>query len=107
VRKMLWEGGSAAVDASQDPMIELARSVDAESRAVRKQYEDEVEAPVQAGSEKIARARFAIYGISQPPDATFTLRLNVGTVRGWRGNGREIEPVPYLRWLYEQAADKD
>ena len=107
VRKMLWEGGSAAVDASQDPMIELARSVDAESRAVRKQYEDEVEAPVQAGSEKIARARFAIYGTSQPPDATFTLRLNVGTVRGWRENGREIEPFTYLRGLYERATDQD
>src|SRR5215469_750811 len=107
VRKQLWEGGAAAVDASHDPMIELARAIDAESRAVRKQYEDEVEAPVQAGSEKISRARFAIYGTSQPPDATFTLRLNVGTVKGWRENGREIEPFTYLGRLYERATDQD
>ena len=107
VRKQLWEGGAAAVDASHDPMIELARAIDAESRAVRKQYEDEVEAPEQAASEKIAHARFAIYGTTQPPDATFTLRLNVGTVRGWRENGREIEPFTYLRRLYERATDQD
>jgi hypothetical protein len=107
VRKQLWEGGAAAVDASHDPMIELARAVDAESRAVRKQYEDEVEAPEQAASEKIAHARFTIYGTSQPPDATFTLRLNVGTVRGWRENGREIEPFTYLRRLYERATDQE
>lgn len=107
VRKQLWDGGAAAVDASHDPMIELARSVDAESRAVRKQYEDEVEAPEQAGSEKIARARFTIYGTSQPPDATFTLRLNVGTVRGWREDGREIEPFTVLRRLFERATGQD
>jgi hypothetical protein len=107
VRKQLWEGGAAAVDASHDPMIELARAVDAESRAVRKQYEDDVEAPEQAASEKIARARFTIYGTTQPPDATFTLRLNVGTVRGWRENGREIEPFTYLRRLYERATDQE
>jgi hypothetical protein len=103
VRKRLWDGGAAAVDASQDPMIALARSVDARAREVRKQYEDEVEAPEDAASEKIAAARFKVYGASEPPDATFTLRLNVGTVTGWQENGREIEPFTYLSRLYERA----
>jgi hypothetical protein len=103
VRKQLWDGGAAAVDASQDPMIELARSIDTESRAVRKRYEDEVEAPVDAASQKIARARFAIYGTSQPPDATFTLRLNFGLVKGWHEDGREIAPFTHLAQLYERA----
>jgi Peptidase S46 len=107
LRKQLWEGGAAAVDASHDPMIELARSIDAESRAVRKRYEDEVEAPVDAASERIARARFKIYGTTIPPDATFTLRLNFGTVKGWREDGREIEPFTYLRRLFERATDQD
>jgi len=107
VRQQLWEGGAAAVDASRDPMIELARSVDAESRAVRKRYEDEVEAPEQAAAQRIARARFAIYGTSVPPDATFTLRLNFGTVQGWREGDHEIAPFTYLARLFERATDQE
>jgi Peptidase S46 len=103
VRKQLWDGGAAAVDASHDPMIELARAVDAEARAVRKRDEDEVEAPEEAAAQKIARARFAIYGTSQPPDATFTLRLNFGLVKGWREDGREINPFTHLGQMYERA----
>jgi hypothetical protein len=107
VRRQLWEGGAAAVDASHDPMIALARSVDAESRAVRRRREDEVEAPEEAAAEKIGRARFAIYGTSVPPDATFTLRLNFGTVQGWRENGREIAPFTHLSGLFERATDQE
>jgi hypothetical protein len=107
LRQSLWEGGAAAVDALHDPMIELARAVDGDSRAVRKRYEDEVEAPQQAGSQKIAHARFRIYGTTLPPDANFTLRLNFGTVKGWREDGREIEPFTYLARLFERATDQE
>ncbi|MBV8909825.1 MAG: S46 family peptidase [Gammaproteobacteria bacterium] len=107
LREQLWQGGAAAVDASTDPMIALARSVDAEARAVRKRYEDEVEAPEEAGSEKIARARFRIYGTSQPPDATFTLRLNFGTVKGWHEDDREVEPFTHLSRLFERATGRE
>ncbi len=88
-------------------MIEFARSVDAPARTVRKSYEDEVEAPVDAASEKIARARFAVYGTSLPPDATFTLRLNVGTVQGWKEDGREVEPFTRLARLFERATGQE
>ena len=107
VRMKLWEGGAAAVEASDDPMIKLARLVDPEARAVRKRYEDQVEAVVQAASERIAEARFAIYGTSLPPDATFTLRLNFGTVQGWEENGRRIEPFTYLGRIFERATGED
>ena len=103
VRKQLWEGGSAAVEGSADPMIVFARSVDAQARAIRKNYEDEVEAPVDAASERIAKARFKVYGTSQPPDANFTLRLNFGTVQGWNENGHDVEPFTHLARLYERA----
>ncbi|MBS0365772.1 MAG: S46 family peptidase [Proteobacteria bacterium] len=103
VRQQLWEGGAAAVNASHDPMIELARAVDDAARAVRKRLEDEVEAPVDAATEKIAQARFAVYGTSMAPDATFTLRLNFGTVKGWQEDGREIEPYTHLAQLYARA----
>ena len=106
-RVQLWGGGQAAVEASHDPMIELARAVDPEARAVRKRYEDQVEAPVDAAAEKIARARFAVYGTSEPPDATFTLRLNVGTVQGWKEGSTPVEPFTHLSRLFERATGED
>src|SRR6185437_492229 len=107
VRMQLWNGGQAAIDASQDPMIRLAKQVDAPARAVRKRYEDEVEAPSQAAAERIARARFNILGTSVAPDATFTLRLNFGTVQGWVENGEPVQPFTYVRRLYERNTGQD
>jgi hypothetical protein len=107
VRKALWEGGAAAVDASSDPMIQLARSIDPDARAVRKIYEDEVQAAVAAGQEKIAKARFAVLGTKVYPDATFTLRLSYGDVRGWEEKGKAVEPFTKLSRLYERTTGKD
>src|SRR6185312_4426934 len=89
-RKALWEGGAAVVEASSDPMIALARAIDPDARAVRKIYEDEVQAPVAAGQEKLAKARFAVLGTKVYPDATFTLRLSYGDVRGWVEKGQPV-----------------
>ena len=102
-RKRLWQRGKAAVDASQDPMIALARSIDAEARAIRRQYEDEVEAPVASAAEKIAAARFRAYGTNTYPDATFTPRLNYGTVQGWVENGASVPPFTQLERAFERA----
>jgi len=106
VRMALWTGGQAAIDASDDPMIQIAKLVDADARAVRKRYEDEVEAVEQRGQDRIARARFAVYGTSMYPDATFTLRLNYGTVQGWQENGRQIEPYTLLGGIFDRATGK-
>ncbi|MEP6885530.1 MAG: S46 family peptidase [Gammaproteobacteria bacterium] len=103
VRKQLWLGGKPAVDASLDPMIELARAVDGEARAVRKRYEDQVQAPSAAASQRIAASRFKVYGTNIYPDATFTLRLNYGTVSGWEENGKPVEPFTYLDRAFERA----
>jgi hypothetical protein len=103
VRKLLWEGGKAAVDQSRDPMIELARSIDADSRALRKRFDDEVEAPITAASTRIAAARFKAFGTRIYPDATFTLRLNYGTVTGWTENGAAVPPFTYLDRAFERA----
>jgi len=103
VRERLWGGGKAAVDASLDPMIELARAIDGDARAIRKQMEDEVEAPIAAASARIAAARFKAYGTNSYPDATFTLRLNYGTVQGWVENGTPIEPFTYLGRAFDRA----
>jgi hypothetical protein len=104
VRKALWTGGERAVAASDDPMIALARRVDPQARALRKRYEDEVDAPERAASQRIAPARVALVGTSGFTDADFTLRLSYGAVRGWtEENGRHIEPFTRLGRLFERA----
>jgi len=103
VRKQLWEGGKAAVDASRDPMIELARAVDVDARALRKKLEDEVEAPQTAASAKIAAERFKVFGTRVYPDATFTLRLNYGKVAGWLENGTPVDPFTHLSRAFDRA----
>jgi hypothetical protein len=103
VRMQLWAGGAAAVNASRDPMIALARSIDPAARVLRRRYEDEVEAPMQTAAEQIARARFAASGTTVYPDANFTLRLNAGTVQGWQENGAQVPPFTQLRGLFARA----
>lgn len=106
-RKALWEGGTAGIESSNDPMIVLARSIDGEARAVRKIYEDEVQAPVAAAQERIAKARFAVLGTNTYPDATFTLRLSYGAVDGWVEKGQKVEPYTRLSRLFERTTGKD
>ncbi len=106
VRKQLWEGGQAAIDASTDPMIRIAKLVDTDARALRKQYEDEVEAVIDAAQEKIAAARFQSLGTAVYPDATFTLRLNYGTVQGWNEAGMAVEPFTRLGRAFERATNE-
>lgn len=107
VRNALWEGGAAAIEASSDPMIALARDIDGDARAVRKIYEDEVQGPVAAAQERIAQARFAVLGTNTYPDATFTLRLSYGAVQGWVEKGTPVEPFTRLSRLYERVSGKD
>jgi hypothetical protein len=102
-RKKLWEGGRTAVAGSHDPMIELARSLDGEARALRKRFDDEVEAPITAASRRIAAVRFRTYATRVYPDASFTLRLNFGTVQGWVENGTPVEPITQLGRAFERA----
>jgi len=89
-RKRLAEGGMAAIEASTDPMILLARLVDPEARRLRSIYDNQVDEPRQQAYAKIAQARFAAYGKNIYPDATFTLRLAFGTVKGYEENGRQL-----------------
>src|SRR6202012_4916913 len=87
VRKALWDGGLDAVKASDDPMIQYVLKIDAEARRLRTAYDARVTGPTTAAAEKIAKARFAVFGTSIYPDATFTLRLSYGEVAGWTYRG--------------------
>ena len=105
-RKKLYDGGKEAVAASKDSLIELAKIVDEESRAVRKIIENQVEEPKRQAYDKIARAKFAVEGTSTYPDATFTLRLSFGTVKGYEEAGKQIPFETTMAGLYERATEK-
>lgn len=106
IRKQLYQGGAAAVSAAKDPMIELARLVDGPARGARKTFESQDETKQQAYAE-IAKARFALEGTSSYPDATFTLRLSYGVVRGYEENGKTVAPLTNFAGLYQRAAEHD
>jgi hypothetical protein len=102
-RKKLVEGGAAAVEASTDPMLVLVRRLDADARALRKQYETEVEEPERQAYGDLAKVRFATLGRNVAPDATFTLRLAFGTVRGYEAEGQTIPYCTTISGVFEKA----
>src|SRR5438876_11468011 len=104
-RKRLYEGGQKAVDESTDPMIVLARLVDPAARAVRKIMETQVDEVKRQAYAKIARAKYAIEGGSTYPDATFTLRLAFGVVKGFEENGQPIPFETNFAGLYLRAKE--
>ncbi|EEF59754.1 S46 family peptidase [Pedosphaera parvula] len=103
-RKHLYEGSAAAVTAAHDPMIELARLVDPDARALRKVAEEQDEIKQQAHA-AISRARNALLGTSGYPDATFTLRLSFGTVKGYEEDKKTVLPFTTLGGLYARAKE--
>ncbi len=105
IRKQLYEGGQQAIDASTDPFIAVMRAIDPDARAARKEYEDKVESVVRRDGATIAKARFAQSGFNQPPDATFTLRLSYGQVKGYQENGKAIPFDTNIGGAFEHAAE--
>ena len=103
VRKALWDGGLAAIEASDDPMIRFMLKIDPEARRVRREYEDKVEGPTARAAAAIARARFAVLGDSVYPDGTFTPRVSFGRVAGWTWRGKTTAPFTRFSGLYQRA----
>jgi hypothetical protein len=100
-------GNRKVVDDSRDPMIVLARLVDADARALRARFENEVESIIDRANETIAKARFAVYGTSVYPDATFTLRLSFGTIAGWKERGVDVNPITVVGGAFERHTGAD
>jgi len=102
-RKRLVDGGVKAVESSDDPMIVFARTIDADARALRKRFEEEVEEPERQAYAEIAKVRFAVLGKSIPPDATFTLRLAYGVVKSYDAEGQKVPFATTFSGLNERA----
>ncbi|WP_269515931.1 S46 family peptidase [Brevundimonas subvibrioides] len=103
VRRALWEGGLAAVEASDDPMIQYLLSIQDETRAIRADWETRVQAPTDQASERLATARFEAYGDSVYPDATGTLRLTYGKIEGSDVPGQRWGPFTTFAGLWDRA----
>jgi hypothetical protein len=106
-RKSLVDGGEQAVQTSTDPLIVMARRIDPVIREQRKWLEENVAGVETTAGEKIGKARFAVYGKSSYPEATFTLRLSYGTVTGYPMNGTVAPPKTTLFGLYDRADSFD
>ncbi len=110
LRKKLVSGGLEAIFQCQDPMIKLALLVDPVSRGLRAKYEKTVEAVETRNGTRIARAMFRLKGTSIPPDATGTLRLSFGAVKGYVENGKKVPFQTTYAGLYDisaKAGNKD
>ena len=106
-RQRLFDGGQPAIVGSTDPLIRFVRDMDPDARAVRKAYEDLVEAPMKRNGELIAKAYFAAYGTGTYPDATFTARLSYGQVKGWREGDHDVVPLTTLGGAFDRATGED
>jgi hypothetical protein len=102
-RRALWQGGLSAVQASTDPLIRYALSIQEPTRAVRREWEDTVQAPTDRASERLADARFAVYGDAVYPDATGTLRLSYGKVEGSNVPGQRFGAFTTFGGLWDRA----
>jgi hypothetical protein len=107
LRRKLVDGGEAAVAASDDPMIVLARQLDPARREMIRWSEDNIQSVEQRAGEQLGRARFAVYGKSAYPDATFTLRLSYGRAQGYPMNGTKAPYKTTFYGLYDRANSFD
>lgn len=107
VRKALLDGGTPAINASNDPLIVVGRAIDPIARAAQKTRDRDVASVSSAAREKIGQARFAVFGTAAYPDATFTLRLSYGIASGYPMNGTKAPYKTTFAGLYDRSAGFD
>ena len=107
LRKQLWDGGTDAIQKSNDPAIVLARLLDEHGRKMREQFDHQIEPVQKAAIEQLAKARFAFKGTAVYPDATFSLRLSYGVIRGWNERGTPVKPFTDFAGLFDRATAYD
>ncbi|KFA93827.1 S46 family peptidase [Archangium violaceum] len=107
LRDQLYKGGKQAIEASKDPMIQLAALVDPDGRAIRKTYEEQVDAVIRKNSELVAQAKFEVYGTGIYPDATGTLRLSFGSVKGYTEDGKQVAPITAMGNTFDRHTGEE
>lgn len=102
-RKMLWNGGAAAIAESNDPLIAYAKAIEANDRTLQERYDELVDGPTTAARARLADARFAAYGDSVYPDATFSLRITYGRVGGWIEKSAKVAHFTTFGGAFDRA----
>ena len=102
-RKRLWDGGWAAVQASNDPMIKFVLALEPTSQSIRNEWRERVSGPTTSAETRIAQARFAVYGDRIYPDATFSPRITYGAIEGWMERGQPVNPITTFAGLFDRA----
>ena len=103
-RKQLYGKDAAALAAAHDPMLDFARMIEGPAQQIRQSHHAQEEIKTQAYAD-IAKARFALEGTNTYPDATFTLRLSYGRVRGYEEDGKPVAPFTDFAGLYQRATE--
>ncbi|WP_170002117.1 S46 family peptidase [Pseudopontixanthobacter vadosimaris] len=106
-RRALWEGGLAAVEASSDPLIQYALRLVPRQRELDRLIDEEYSGPLTAAGAQLADARFAAYGDTLYPDATFTLRISYGKVQGWEERGQQVPIATTLGGTFDRATGNE
>ncbi|GAA0648769.1 S46 family peptidase [Brevundimonas lenta] len=93
--------------AEADPLLAFVIANDDAAKAIGDRWAAAVNAPTARAAEKVAQARFAVYGTNLYPDATFSLRLSYGQVGGWTYRGVTVPAFTYMGGLYERATGSE
>ena len=107
VRKALWEGGMKAIKASDDPMIVYALRLADRQRELKQKTDAVYTAPLTIAGSQLADARFAAYGDTLYPDATFTLRISYGKVAGWTERGNAVPFMTTMGGTFDRATGNE
>lgn len=102
IRQKLFDGGEQAIKESTDPMIEFAKNIEVYARPLRAKYEDEIDTKIKKNSERIAKANFEVYGDKNYPDATFTLRISYGQVKGYDQLSGHVKPFTTFEGAFDR-----
>jgi hypothetical protein len=105
-RARLVEGGLDALSGCTDPLVQAVAELEplATSYAKRQAQLNDV---ISANSEKLGEAIYAAYGKALPPDATFTLRISDGVVKGYPMNGTIAPYKTSFYGLFARSAEFD